>query len=48
MKKLDDGIFISFEEIEDMAKAFGYIALALVSIRSIRYLLAPAVIRIST
>ena len=48
MKKLDDGIFISYKEIEDMAKAFGYIALALVSIRSIRYLLVPVVLRVKT
>ncbi len=48
MKKLDDGIFISYKEIEDLAKTLGYIALALVSLRSIRYLLSPAIIRIST
>ncbi len=48
MKKLDDGIFISYKEIEEMSKTAGYIALALVSLRSIRYLLVPVVLRVKT
>ncbi len=48
MKKLDDGIFISYKEIEEIAKTAGYIALALVSLRSIRYLLVPVVLRVKT
>ena len=48
MKKLDDGIFIYYKEIEEIAKTAGYIALVLVSLRSIRYLLVPVVLRVKT
>lgn len=46
MKTTDEGIFISYKEIEDISRTVGYLALTVLAARLIGYMLTPAIIKV--
>jgi len=46
MNKTDEGIIITYDDIDNISRTLGYVAITMLAARLIGYILAPTVIRV--